>query len=83
VIVEAVLSALAAVIEGLLALLPEAGDLSLDGFGVVIGAFKAFNVGLPVTEALALGAVQLVVIGGIFVTRLFLTLWHAIPGKFT
>lgn len=80
-IVEAIIGALVGIVAALVATLPQAGDLDLMGFGEAIAAFKAFDAGLPVTETLVMGAMCLAVIGGIFVTRLFLTIWHAIPGK--
>lgn len=69
--------------EAIFDLLPDAGTLDLDGIGTAVGAFKALDAGLPVTETLAMAAMCLAVIGGIFVTRLLITLWHLVPFKFS
>lgn len=82
-IVEFIVGGLVGLLEGLISLLPEAGDLMLDGFGSAMSAFLAFDAGLPVSETIAMGMMCLTIIGGIFVTRLLLTIWHAMPGKFS
>ena len=82
-IIEGLLSGLLAVVQAVVGLLPEAGELGLDGFGQAVSAFGAFDAGLPVHETLAMAGMCLSIIGGIFATRLVLTIWHAIPGKFS
>lgn len=82
-IVDALLGLLLGVAETLVGALPAAGDLMLDGFGQAVSAFRAFDSGLPVSETIAMGLMCLSIIGGIFVVRLFITLYHMIPGKFT
>lgn len=82
-IVEAIIGALLGVVGFVLGALPEAGDLGLDGFGDAIAAFRAFDSALPVSETITMGLMCLSIIGGIFLTRLVLTVWHALPGKFS
>lgn len=82
-IVDALLGLLIGAAETVVSALPAADTLMLDGFGDAVAAFRAFDSGLPVSETIAMGLMCLGIIGGIFVGRLFLTLWHAIPGKFS
>lgn len=82
-IFDAIVGTLVGIAEAIIGALPEADDLMLDGFGDAVAAFGAFDAGLPVSETIAMGLMCLSIIGGIFVTRLLLTLWHAIPGKFS
>lgn len=82
-IVEVIVSVLLDIVGLLIGTLPQAGTLGLDGFGEAVAAMGALNAGLPIVEVLAMAGMCLAIIGGIFVTRLFLTIWHAVPGKFS
>lgn len=82
-ILDALLGLLMSGVAFLFSVLPDAGVLPIDGFGEAISAFKAFDAGLPVTESLELARLCLGVVAGVFVARLLLTVWHAIPGKMT
>lgn len=80
-ITDAILGVLVTAAEFIVGALPEAGTLGLEGIGPAVGVAVRLNSGLPIAETLAMAGVALTIIGGIFATRLVLTIWHAIPGK--
>jgi hypothetical protein len=83
VITEGLLTLLLGAAQAVVGALPDAGSLGLDGFGDAISAFRAFDSALPVHEALAMASGCLLIIGGIFATRLVITVYRLIPFKFT
>jgi hypothetical protein len=83
VITDAIGGVLLAIAGAVFSVLPEAGALDMDTIGPAVSSFGAFNVGLPVVETLAMAGVCLAIIGGIFVTRLAITVWHLVPFKFS
>lgn len=84
VIVDAIGGALVSVAEFVVGALPDAGTLSgFEAVGQAAGLAKRFDVGLPVTETLAMAGVSLLIIGGIFATRLVLLIYDRLPFKFT
>jgi hypothetical protein len=83
VIIDAVATFILGIASFVFGLLPAAGSLGLDSFAPAISMFRAFNEGLPVVETLGMAAGCLAIIGGIFVTRLAITIWDLIPFKFS
>lgn len=82
-IVEAIVGAFLAVVRFVFGGLPDAAPLGLSGFGPMVGLAQRMDAGLPVSEAVIAFGVLLTVATGVFVVRLALMAWHAMPGKFS
>lgn len=80
-ITEAILGALMSIGEFVLDALPDASSIGLEGFAPAVSLALRLDAGLPVTEAVAGLVLLLTIATGVFVTRLALMVWHAIPGK--
>ncbi len=82
-ITEAFLGVLMGIAEFVVAGLPDAETLGLEGFGPAVGLAKSLDAGLPVSEAVIAFGLLLTVASGIFVTKLVLLVWSLVPGKMT
>ena len=77
-ITQAILTAIFAVVGGLVSLLPTGQPLGLAAMPVVQG-FGQMNAYMPLAEAVTAVGVVLLVEGGVFGFRLVVTLWHMLP----
>ncbi len=78
-VIELIVKLVLTIVQGLIDLLPPAGDLGLSAPSGIVQGYSWLDSFLPVHETLSFVGILGVVYVGVLAFRALVTLWHLIP----